>query len=327
MNQRRTFLLGASALAASAFMGVRANPAWPTKPVHIVVPFPAGGPTDFVVRLLSESLEKVIGYPVVIENRPGVSGNLGAQYVAESKPDGHTLVHNTVGVQGVNPLMFPNQKFNAQRDLAGVATTASIPNVLVLNHRKVDVSSMAELAEYARQAPYKLSIANFGSGTSAHIYGALYQQLGDFQALEVPYRGSALALTDVIGGQVDCVFSNMTTALSHIQAGTLRGLAITTSSRSPQLPDVPTMSEAGYPAFDLEFWFALFTSAQTPGPVLEVMRNAFAKAINDPAYIAALRARGAEPLITPPAELSKFLSTESEKWTNIAKKIGVKPTT
>ncbi len=327
MTQRRTFLLGASALAAFPFIGVRANPVWPTKPVNIVVPFPAGGPTDFVVRLLAEPLEKAIGYPVVIENRPGVSGNLGARYVAESEPDGHTLAHNTVGVQAVNPLMFPHGNFNAQRDLAGVATTATIPNVLVLNPRKVNVNSMAELAEYARQAPDKLSIANFGSGTSAHIYGALFQQLGDFQALEVPYRGSALALTDVIGGQVDCVFSNMTTAMSHIQAGTLRGLAITATSRSPQLPDVPTMSEAGYPAFDLKFWFALFTSARTPPPVLEVMRNTFAKVIDDPAYIAALRARGADALLTSPAELTRFLSIESDKWTNIAKKIGVKPTT
>ncbi len=328
MIDRRTLMLGASSAAVIGMTPIaQAQSAWPTKAVKIVVPFPAGGPTDFIVRLMTAQLADIVGQPVLVENKPGVSGNLGAQQVAESDPDGHTLVHNTVGVQAVNPLMFPNTKFNAQRDLVGVATTASMPNVLVVNPRKLNVKSMRELVEYGRQQQGRLTVANFGSGTSAHIYGALLQKVGGFQATEVPYRGSALALTDVIGGQVDCLFDSMTTCVGHVQSGNLRGLALTSPTRSALLPDVPTMAEAGYPAFDLKFWFALFASARTPRPVLEAMQAALAKVLADPAYVAALKARGAEPLVTPPSELPRFLTADSERWSAVARQIGVKPQT
>lgn len=322
MGTRRNFVVGASALAAATFL--RAQPAWPTKPVKIVVPFPAGGPTDFIVRLMTTPLTEVLGQPVVIENKPGASGNFGAQGVSESEPDGHTLVHTTVSVLGVNPLMYPNSKFVAQRDLVGVATTATMPNVLVVNPRRLNVQTMRELVDHAKQAPNKLSIATFGSGTSAHIYASLVQKLGNFRAVEVPYRGSALALNDVIGGQVDCVFDSISTCVGHVQSGGVRGLAITSAKRSALLPQVPTMAEAGFPAFDLKFWFALFAPARTPPQILEKLQPALAKVLSDPTYVAALNARGAEPLITAARDLQTFLATDSERWTNIAKQIGVK---
>ncbi len=324
MTSRRTFVLGTSSLLAAPF--VQAQSPWrATKPIKIVVPFPSGGPTDFIVRLMTGPLGDELGQPVIIENKAGVSGNLGAQGVAESEPDGHTLVHNTVGVQAVNPLMFPNSRFVAQRDLVGVATTATMPNVLVVNPRKLDVQNMKQLVEHARKPGHPLSIATFGAGTSAHVYASLLQKLGDFKATEVPYRGSALALNDVIGGQVDCVFDNITTCVGHVQSGGVRGLAITAPKRSQLLPDVPTMAEAGFPAFDLKFWFALFAPARTPQPILDRLQAAIYKVLHDPAYVSTLTSRGAEPLVVPSNELAGFLTTESNRWTDIARQIGVKP--
>lgn len=324
MLNRRSVLIG-----TAATMVARASIAasWPTKPVRIIVPFPPGGPTDFVIRLLTTPLAAALGQAVIVENRPGVSGNAGTQAVVDGEADGYTLVHNTVGVQAVNPLMYPGSRLNPQRDLVGIATTATMPNVLVVNPRKLPVKTLRELVDLGKQEPNKLSCANFGSGTSAHIYGSLLQKLGEFQATEVAYRGSALALNDVIAGHVDFLFDSMSTCVGHVNAGTLRGLAITSNARSSQLPDVPTMAEAGFPAFDLKFWFALFAPARTPAAIVERLQKAIEQAMADPTYAAALRARGAEPLVTPRTELAAFLASDAERWANIAKQIGVKPQT
>jgi len=322
MVTRRSLLIGATASAVGSCAYAQT---WPARPVRIIVPFPAGGPTDFVIRLLTTSLAATLGQPVVVENRPGASGNTGNQVVVDGPADGYTLVHNTVGVQALNPLMYPGARFHPQKDLVGIATTATMPNVLVVNPAKLPVKSLRELIELGRQQPNKLSCANFGSGTSAHIYGSLLQKVGGFQATDVPYKGSALALNDVIAGHVDFLFDNMTTCLSHVNAGTLKALAITSSTRSSLLPDVPTMAQAGLPAFDLKFWFALFASSRTPAAIVERLQATVGQAMADPAYAAALRARGAEPLVTPPTELAAFLKADSERWANTAKQIGVKP--
>lgn len=322
MISRRTVLAGvaASALARPGFAS-----AWPTKPVRIVVPFPAGGPTDFIVRLLTPKLSEILGQTVLVDNRAGASGYLGNQAVVDGPADGYTLVHNTVGVQAINPLMYPDSRFNPQRDLVGVATTATMPNVLVVNPAKIDVKSLKELVELGRQAPDKLSCANFGNGTSAHIYGSLLQKVGGFKATEVSYRGSAQALNDVVSGQVDFLFDNMTTCVSFVRSGKLRGLAITAPSRSSLLPDVPTMAEAGLPAVDLKFWFALLAPARTPPEVVARLQEAIGQAMADPEFAAGLHARGAEPLVTPPARLAAFLTDDSKRWADAARQIGVKP--
>ncbi|MGE8612752.1 MAG: Bug family tripartite tricarboxylate transporter substrate binding protein [Achromobacter veterisilvae] len=321
MPTRRLFLLGASALLASPVFG---SSPWPAKPLRIVVPFPAGGPTDFVVRQISASLAAELGQPVIIENRPGVSGNLGAQAVAESEPDGYTLIHNTVGVQAINPLMFPEARVNPQKDFIGIATTASMPNVVVVNPQKLPVKTLQELVEMGRERPNRLSVATFGLGTSAHIYGALLQKLGEFKAVEVPYRGSALALTDVLGGQVDFLFDSMTTSINHVKAGTLRALAVTAPARTSLLPDVPTMAEAGFPGMDLKFWFALYAPVRTPTPIVERLRAVLHQVLSDPAYASGLRERGAEPLVTPPSELDRFLAADTQRWAEAARQIGIK---
>lgn len=324
MVSRRSLLMSAAASAVASFAHAQS---WPARPVRIIVPFPAGGPTDFVVRLMTTALAATLGQPVVVENRPGASGNTGNQLVVDGEADGYTLVHNTVGVQAVNPLMYPGARFHPQKDLIGIATTASMPNVLVVNPAKLPVNNLGELIALGRQQANKLTCANFGSGTSAHIYGALLQKAGGFQAVDVPYKGSALALNDVIAGHVDFLFSNMTTAVSHVNAGVLKGLAITSNTRSRLLPDVPTMAQAGLPTLDLKFWFALFAHARTPPAIVERLQAAVAQAMADPAYAEALRERGADPLVTPRKELANFLATDTQRWAAAAQQIGVKPQT
>ena len=324
MIDRRTLMLGASSAAVIGMTPLaQAQSTWPTKAVKIVVPFPAGGPTDFIVRLMTAQLADIVGQPVLVENKPGVSGNLGAQQVAESDPDGHTLVHNTVGVQAVNPLMFPNTKFNAQRDLVGVATTASMPNVLVVNPRKLNVKSMRELVEYGRQQQGRLTVANFGSGTSAHIYGALLQKVGGFQATEVPYRGSALALTDVIGGQVPIMCDSITSSQPHIKSGKLKVLGVTSSARSSTMPQVPTLAESGVPGYEMHPWFGLFAPAGTPVAVVARLNADVARILALPDVRERLFAIGAEPMAASPEQFSAMVRADVDKWGKLVRAAGI----
>jgi len=319
---RRTVLI-ATAAAAIAKPGFAQS--WPTRTIKIVVPFAAGGPTDFIARLLAIPLSRALGQTVIIDNRPGASGNLGAQVVLDDEADGYTLLHNTVGMQAVNPLMYPTAKFLPQRDFVSIGTTGAMPNVLVVHPTKSGVKTVSELIAKGKVKENSLTYATFGAGTSPHIYGALLQKLGGFTALSVPYKGSAPAVTGVISGQVDFLFDSMTTCVGLIQGGSLHGLAITSSARSPLIPNVPTLKEAGYPAFDLKYWFSLQASAKTPPQIVEKLRQAVAKAVQDKTYVDSLMARGAEPLFTKPADLNTFIAKDSERWTSIARSIGIKP--
>lgn len=319
---RRTLLIGA---VASVLAGPLFAADWPTKPVRIVVPFAAGGPTDFIARLLATALSKELGQPVVIDNRPGASGNIGAQHVLDSGNDGYTLLHNTVAMQAVNPLMYPHARFLPSRDFVPIATTGSMPNVLVVHPDKLKVKTLADLVQLGKAKPGALTYATFGAGSSPHIYGSLLQKKAGFEAVAVPYKGSSPALTDVMAGQVDFVFDSFTTCIGQIQGGKLKPLAITSAQRSPMLPDVPTLKEAGYPGADLKFWFSLQAPAQTPKAVVDRLRTAAAKAVNDPEYVAALRNRGAEPMPTRPDQLANIVRSDAERWTNIARGLGIQP--
>jgi tripartite-type tricarboxylate transporter receptor subunit TctC len=320
--KRRTLILGA---AASVIARPLLAAEWPSRPIKLIVPFAAGGPTDFIARLLATPLSKELGQPVVIDNRPGASGNLGAQNVLDADADGYTLLHNTVGMQAVNPLMYPTARFLPQRDFVPIATTAAMPNVLVVHPGKLPVKSLADLVKLAKSRPEGLTYATFGAGTSPHIYGALLQKAAGFKAVAIPYKGSSPALTDVMAGQVDFVFDSFTTCIGQIQGGKLRALATTGATRSPLLPDVPTLKEAGYPDVDLKFWFSLQASAHTKKDVVDRLRAAAEKAVKDPAYVEALRARGAEPFPMPIAGLQSFVQRDSERWATVARGLGIQP--
>ncbi|MDP9962906.1 tripartite-type tricarboxylate transporter receptor subunit TctC [Variovorax paradoxus] len=322
MHINRRDLIG---MAASVAAGrLQAATDWPDRPIRIVVPFAAGGPTDFIARMIATPLGAHLGQPVVVENKPGASGNLGAQFVAESPADGYTLLHNTVGMQAINPLLYRNARFDPSRDLSVVGVTGAMPNVLVVNPG-LPAQSVRDLVAIGREKPDRLSYATFGVGTSPHVYGEVLQKLGRFKAVPIPYKGSAPAITDVIGGQVDFLFDSMTTCVGQVQAGKLRGLAITSAERSALLPDVPTLKEAGFPAFDLKFWFSLQAPAGTPSDVMGKLKAAFHRAASEPAYTDGLKARGAEHLPMKASEVNAFVRREVQRWSEVARSLEIKP--
>lgn len=316
------------ALVLGLAAAVLATPAladnWPSKPITLLVPFSAGGPTDFIARLVAEPLSKELGQQVIVQNKPGASGNVGYQSVLNGPADGYTLMHNTVGMQAVNPLMYPSAKMRPLQDFVPIGVTGAMPNLLVVNPERTPVKTLAELVQRGRAAPNGLSYATFGPGSSPHVYGALLQKLAAFQAVGVAYKGSANAVTDVIGGQIDFLFDSMSTSLGQVQAGRLKALAITSAERSPNLPDVPTLKETGYPSLDLKFWFSLQAPAGTPPEVVQKLRAAVARVVADAAYGKAMQERGAEALPVAPAELDAFFQRETAQWTDAANSIGLK---
>lgn len=318
---RRAFMAGSMSLALAA--PVRAQ-GFPTRTVKVVVPFAAGGPTDFIMRLLLDPLSARLGQPVIVENRPGASGNIGAAAVAQGEADGYTLVHSTVAMMAINPIYYPGS-FVPLRDLTTLAMTASLPNVLIVNPRFTDVSTVPELLAAAKRKRGGLTYGTFGHGSSSHISGALFQKLTGMEATPVMYRGSSQAFTDILSGQIDFLFDSVTTSAEHVGAGTVRALGVTAPERLGRLPDVPTMKEIGYPGFELTLWLAVQAPSATPGPIVEHLRAALVEVTGERAYAEALRARGAEPLSVPPAELDAFVKRDVAKWVQVAGDIGLKP--
>lgn len=322
MSRRHVLWAATTALLLS---GPASAAAWPDRPLTLLVPFSAGGPTDFIARLVAEPLGKELGQPVIIQNKPGASGNVGYQSVLNAPHDGYTLLHNTVGMQAINPMMYPSAKMAPSQDFVTVGITGAMPNVLVVNPQKNPVADLKELVAQGNRAPQALSYANFGPGSSPHVYGALLQKMAGFKAVSVPYKGSSNAMTDVLGGQVDFLFDSMTTSLGQIQSGRLKALAITSAQRSPLLPDVPTLKEAGYPAVDLKFWFSLQAPAGTPPEAVGKLREAIAKVVASEGFRTAMQERGAEALSVAPADLDAFMQKETASWVDAAQAIGLKP--
>ncbi|WP_159993053.1 tripartite tricarboxylate transporter substrate binding protein [Roseomonas sp. 18066] len=320
LTRRLALMLGPAVLAAPA---LHAQPAWPTKPVRVIVPFAPGGPTDLIGRLVAERLGQEIGGTAVVENRPGANGNIGAA-AAAADGDGHTVLFSTGTMYTLNPTLYGTGQVDIARDCAGLATVAALPNVLIVNPKKRDVSSVQQLIAQGRQAPGTLTYATFGLGSSPHVTATLLQQLGGFEAVNVPYGGSAPALNAVLAGDVDFLFDSVTTSTPQIQAGAVRALGVTSGFRTSGLPDVPTLQEAGLAGFEFSGWFAAFASRKTPAVVLAKLRAAVTAAASAPDYAARLRARGAEPFVTPDGELDAFLSREKERWVKLAQEAGIR---
>jgi tripartite-type tricarboxylate transporter receptor subunit TctC len=317
---RRTFLMGACAtLAAPSFAQV-----FGSRPISIVVPFSAGGPTDFIARVFAQYFTQEIGGPVIVENKPGASGNIGMQQVVDAAPDGLTIVHSTAAMQAVNPLMYPNAKFLPSRDLVPIGITATLPNVLVV-HPNSGIKTIADLIKKGKQPGAELTFATFGSGSSPHVYGSVLRKATGIHAVPVPYKGSGSAINDMLAGNIDFIFDSMTTSVSHVRSGKLIGLAITSPQRSSLMPDVPTLKETGYGDVDLKFWFTLQVPAKTPADVVDRLRKATARAVQQKAYIEGLVARGAEPFYVEPAEVAAFVRKDTEQWLSAARAIGIKP--
>ena len=333
--QRRHLLARTGALLSGAAFSpafwpadARAQSAWPTKPVRVVVPFAPAGTTDILARALTPELAKAFGQTFIIDNRPGAGGNLGADMVAKSAPDGYNLLMGTVGTHAINAALYPKMTFDPVKDFTPVVLVAGVPNVLVMNPAKAEawgVKNVADLIRYARANPGKLNMASSGNGTSIHLSGELFKSMTGTFMLHFPYRGSGPALLDLIGGTMDLMFDNLPSALPHIKSGKLKALAVTSPQRSAALPELPTIAEAGpVNGFDASSWFGLFAPAGTPVEIVNRINQETAKSFQSPSFKERLLAQGAIPGGQPPAEFAKFIAAETKKWAQVVKVSGAK---
>lgn len=288
---------------------------YPIKPITIVVPYGAGGTNDILARALAAGISPLLGQPVIVSNRAGAGGNLGAAHVANAAPDGYTLLLASSGVFAVNKWLYKNLPYDPDT-LAPVMLAGKVPNVLLASPT-LPVNTEKELIAYAKDNPGKLNFASMGTGTSGHLMSELFMQQAGIQAQHIPYKGSTAALTDMLGGQVQLMFDNLPTALPHVKSGKLRALAVSTEQRTPLLPDVPTVAEAGVPGFEATAWFGVGAPAGTPTDVIAKLNKALAKAMEDPKTKEMLAAQGVTYTPNTAAEFAAFIASESPKWKKV----------
>ena len=309
-------LLALVATAASA-------QTYPTKPIRLVVPFPPGGATDILARDVAQKLTEAWGQQVIVDNRPGAGGNIGSELVAKSAPDGYTLEMGTVGTHAINASLYAKMPYDHVKDFVPVILVAGVPNVLVVNPA-VPANSVAELIAYAKANPGKLNLASSGNGTSIHLSGELFKFMAGVQMTHVPYKGSAPALQDLIGGQVQLMFDNLPPSLPQIKAGKLRALAVTSLARAPALPDVPTMAEAGLPGYEASSWFGVLAPAGTPPAIVTKLNAEIARWLATPEAKEKLSKQGANAAGGTPEDFAKHIAAETAKWAKVVKDSGAK---
>jgi tripartite-type tricarboxylate transporter receptor subunit TctC len=323
MNLLRTAATAALvSLAALAVPASAQEAPWPSKPVRIVVPFPPGGAADVFARLIAEQAGKSIGQPVVAENRPGAGGQIATDHVAKSAPDGHTMLIVTVG-HAVNPSLYPKLPYDTLADLVPVARIADLPSVLVVNP-EVPAKSVQELVALMKAKPGVLTYASSGNATTSHVAGAMLTAQAGVQALHVPYKGSAPAITDLIGGQVQWMIDPVLSSAQHVKAGRLRALAVSTPKRSSLVPDLPTIAESGLPGYDFAAWFVLLAPARTPPAIVERMHREVERILAMPETKARFVQLGAEPGSGTPAQVAAFLAGEVRRYEKVVRDAGMK---
>jgi tripartite-type tricarboxylate transporter receptor subunit TctC len=314
-------------VALAALLALSASCAWaqeyPTKPIRLVVPFPAGGTTDILAREVGQYLSVSLGQPVVVDNRPGAGGNIGADLVAKSPPDGYTLLMGTVGTHAINASLYAKIPYDHVKDFAPVILVAGVPNVLVVNP-SVPVNSVQELIAYAKANPGKLNFASSGAGTSIHLSGELFKVMAGVKMTHVPYKGSAPALQDLLGGQVQLMFDNLPPSLPQIKGGKLRALAVTSTTRAPALPDVPTIAESGLPGFEASSWFGILAPAGTPPAIIAKVNAEVDKWLASPEGKEKLVAIGANAGGGSPEDFARHIQAETAKWAKVVKDSGAK---
>jgi len=294
------------------------------------VPFAAGGTTDILARAIAPELGKAFGQQFIVDNRGGAGGNIGAELVAKSANDGYTLLMGTVGTHGINRALYARLPYDPIKDFAPITLVASVPNVMVMNTEKaraLGINNVQDFIRYAKANPGKLNMASSGNGTSIHLAGELFKTMTGTFMLHMPYRGSAPALLDMVGGNMDVMFDNLPSSMAHIKAGKLKALAVTSAQRSAALPDVPTVEEAGGPAlkgFEASSWFGLLAPAGTPPDVVQRIQQEVAKALASPAVKERLLAQGAIPGGNTPAEFAGLIDSEHRKWAQVVKASGAK---
>ncbi len=330
LSSRRLILTACAVAMASYAAGARAQSAWPSKPVKIVVPFAAGGTTDILARAMAPELSKAFGQQFIVDNRAGAGGNVGAEIVARAPADGYTLLMGTVGTHGINRALYPKLPYDPIKDFAPVTLVAGVPNVMEMNAdkaRQLGINNVHDFIKYAKSHPGKLNMASSGNGTSIHLAGEMFKHMTGIFMTHVPYRGSGPALMDLVAGNMDVMFDNLPSSIQQIKGGKLKPLAVTSAKRSSALPDVPTVEEAGGPAlkgFEASSWFGLLAPAGTPADIVSRLQQESAKALASPAVREKLEAQGAIPGGNTPVEFARMIADEHAKWARVVKASGAK---
>ena len=309
----RRAAIGAIALAAATLSLGAAAQAYPTKPITIVVPFSAGGTTDILARLVGQYLTTELGQPVVVDNKAGAGGNIGGALAAKAPADGYTLFMGTVGTHAINAALYKKMPFDHVKDFAPLSRVANVPNLLVA-HPSQPFKTVPEMIAYAKANPGKINFGSPGNGASPHLSGELFKSMAKVELTHIPYKGSAPAVSDLLGNQIAIMFDNMPSVIPHVRSGKLRAIAISTAQRSPELPDVPTIAEAGVPGYEAVSWFGLFAPAATPKPVLDKLSTALSKVLANPEVQKKISAQGGETVNETPAQFAAFIRSETTKW-------------
>ena len=332
MNERRakarlSACFAALALAASALPVSSASAAdttYPDRAVTIIVPFGAGGVADVLPRIVGEQLTKKWGVPVVVENKPGASGNIGMAQAARAKPDGYTLALAPTGNLTTNPTLYRNLPFDTAKDFVPVTLLATSPNVLVAN-TDLKVNTIQDLVAYAKAHPGQLNFSSPGAGSGAHLAGELLNQVTGMSMTHIPYNAMAQAVNDVIAGNVELTFAGISTALPQVKAGKLKAIAVATPARIPQLPDLPTVAESGYPGFDVTSWYGIVAPQGVPTEILDKLQRDIAGALEEASVKERFSGLGVVPAAMTRQQFAEFIASEAKKWNGIIKTAGIEP--
>jgi tripartite-type tricarboxylate transporter receptor subunit TctC len=296
---------------------------WPSKPIRIVVPVATGGIADYYARLVARRLTETYGQPVVVDNRAGGGGNIGAEAVAKAAPDGYTFLMGFIGPNAVNQFLFKNMPYDTLKDFAPVAMVSEAEGLLAV-HPGVPINSVADLLAQARAQPGKLTYASGGVGTSSHLAGELFKSMAKVDIVHVPYKGNAPAVADLIGGQVQMAFATLTTVVPHVRAGKLRGIAVIGSQRSAAVPDLPTVAEAGVPGFEVNNWIGLFAPAGTPNEIVRRLNAEVMKIMQAPEVASRMVQQGERFTPNSPEDFGRFVRAEISRWEKVIKDAGLK---
>ncbi len=313
-------VVGAMSVATTSFAQTAAT--FPNQSIRMVVPYPPGGPTDITARVVAAEMMKTLGQNVVVDNRPGASGMIGSEMVTKAAPDGYTLLANA-SIHVINPSVYPDMRFDAIKDFTPITQLAQVPLVLVVPANS-PIKSVKDLVEYARANPGKVNFGSAGSASAQHLAGESFKIAAGIQMQHIPYKGSAPALTDLAGGQLQLMFDSMPSATPMINSGKLRAIAVTTATRAKARPDLPTIAESGFPGFDISTWYAYWAPKGTPADIVEKLSAAAAQALKNPEVIAKYEAMGAEPVGSTPKQFAAYAESEAKKWNEIVKKSGAK---
>ncbi len=321
MNRLVNSLLAAAACAlATAAQGQ----AFPAKPIRIVIPFVAGGSSDITGRAIGSKFQEFLGQPAVVENRPGANGSIAAEFVAKADPDGYTILVGSIGVFSINAALFKDLRYHPVRDFAPITLAVTTPNVLV-TRPDLAANSMKELVEFAKKNPGRLSYCSSGAGSSDHLTGETFKQGAGIFAVHVPYRGGAACQNDLMGSQVDLSFQNLGAITGYIKGGRMKAFAVTAKSRHPQLPNVPTTAEAGYPDLVVTSWQAVAAPAKTPREVVAKLHDATVRALRSPDIRERMTQIGFDVVAGTPEEFGAFMKAEVDRWTKVVNTAGIKP--